>query len=142
MEARKIFKTLSFCGLVFLGILLLFENRVVLPIWLQVAGRYHTLFLHFPIVLLCLVLLAILWNQSWIQSAQWKNFESFTVLTTIGTAILGFLLSREQTDNGITLFWHKWSGTILALIAYFFSFYLCFCGVSLFLFTLHEFMLS
>jgi len=123
MEARKIFKTLSFCGLVFLGILLLFENRVVLPIWLQVAGRYHTLFLHFPIVLLCLVLLAILWNQSWIQSAQWKNFESFTVLTTIGTAILGFLLSREQTDNGITLFWHKWSGTILALIAYFFSFY-------------------
>lgn len=123
MNARKMMKTLSFCGLVFLGFLLLFENRIVLPIGLQVAGKFHTLLLHFPIVLLCLVLLALLWNESWIQTATWKNFESFTVLTTVVTAILGFLLSIEQTDIGNVLSWHKWSGTVLAFLSYLIIFY-------------------
>ena len=123
MDARKMMKTLSFCGLVFLGFLLLFENRIVLPIGLQVAGKFHTLLLHIPIVLLCLVLLALLWNESWIQTATWKNFESFTVLTTVVTAILGFLLSIEQTDIGNVLSWHKWSGTVLAFLSYLIIFY-------------------
>lgn len=123
MDVRKIMKTLSFCGLIFLGFLLLFENKVALPIWLQVAGRYHTLLLHFPIVLLCLVLLAAVWNEPLMQTTKWKNFESLTVLTTVTTAILGFFLSIEQTDNGNVLFWHKWSGTILAFLAYLFCFY-------------------
>ena len=57
------------------------------------------------------------------QTTKWKSFESFTVLTTVTTAILGFLLSIEQTDNGNVLFWHKWSGTILAFLAYLFIFY-------------------
>ena len=122
MDTRKIMKTISFCGLAFLGFLLLFENRVVLPIGWQVAGKFHTLLLHFPIVLLCLVLLAAVWNEPLMQTTKWKNFESFTVLTTVATAILGFLLSIAQTDKGDTLFWHKWSGTILAfwLISLFF----------------------
>lgn len=123
MDARKMMKTLSFCGLVFLGFLLLFENRIVLPIGLQVAGKFHTLLLHFPIVLLCLVLLVLLWKESWIQTATWKNFESFTVLTTVVTAILGFLLSIEQTDIGNVLSWHKWSGTVLAFLSYLIIFY-------------------
>ncbi len=123
IDARKIMKTTSFCGLVFLGFLLLFENRVVLPIGLQVAGKFHTLLLHFPIVLLCLVLLAAVWNEPMMQTTKWKNFESLTVLTTVSTAILGFLLSIEQTDKGDTLFWHKWSGTFLAFLAYLFIFY-------------------
>lgn len=123
MDTRKIMKTISFCGLAFLGFLLLFENRVVLPIGWQVAGKFHTLLLHFPIVLLCLVLLAAVWNEPLLQTTKWKNFESFTVLTTVATAILGFLLSIEQTDKGNTLFWHKWSGTILAFLAFLFIFY-------------------
>ncbi len=123
IDSRKIMKTLSFCGLVFLGFLLLFENRMVLPAWLQVAGRWHTLFLHFPIVLLVLVLLAVLWNEPLMQTTKWKGFEALTVATTVSTAILGLLLSREQTDTGNGLFLHKWSGTILALTVYLFCFY-------------------
>lgn len=123
IDSRKIMQTLSFCGLVFLGFLLVFENRMVLPAWLQVAGRGHTMFLHFPIVLLMLVLLAVLWNEPLMQTTKWKKFEALTVVTTVTTAILGLLLSREQTTTGTDLFLHKWSGTILALIAYLFCFY-------------------
>ena len=39
------------CLLIFLVIM---ENRVVVPSWLQVAGRMHPLVLHFPIVLILL----------------------------------------------------------------------------------------
>jgi hypothetical protein len=123
IDSRKIMQTLSFCGLVFLGFLLLFENRMVLPAWLQVAGRGHTMFLHFPIVLLMLVLLAVLWNEPLMQTSKWKSFEALTVGTTVTTAILGLLLSREQTTTGTDLLLHKWSGTILALITYLFCFY-------------------
>ena len=123
MELRKIMKTLSFCGLVFLVFLLLFEERVVLPAWLQVIGRTHTILLHFPIALICLVLLAEIWNESLMKTVKWKNFEALTALTTVVTAILGLLLSKEQTDAGNTLFWHKWMGSFLALLAYLFCFY-------------------
>ena len=40
--------------------LLLFEDRIVLPGWLQVTGRMHPMFLHFPIVLVVLYALWVL----------------------------------------------------------------------------------
>ena len=45
------------CLLLFL---LLFENRITVPIWLQVVGRTHPLVLHFPIVLVILYALTML----------------------------------------------------------------------------------
>ena len=45
------------CLLLFL---LLFENRLSIPVWLQVAGRMHPLILHFPVVLVILYALITL----------------------------------------------------------------------------------
>ena len=39
------------CLLVFL---LIFEDRLLLPPWVQTVGRMHPLLLHFPIVLMVL----------------------------------------------------------------------------------------
>ena len=44
------------CLLVFL---LLFQDRLAVPAWLQVAGRMHPLVLHFPIVLLVLYAITV-----------------------------------------------------------------------------------
>jgi uncharacterized membrane protein len=41
---------------IFIVFLLLFENRLVVPLWLQPVGRMHPVLLHFPIVILLLAL--------------------------------------------------------------------------------------
>src|SRR5450432_1247130 len=40
---------------------LLFDNRLVVPSWLQVLGRMHPVVLHFPIVLVILYAVWMIW---------------------------------------------------------------------------------
>jgi len=101
--------------------LLLFESRIQLPGWLQVAGRMHPMMLHFPIVLSVLYVLYALFLQSRlsppavaIQVGDWLLLLSaFTAATT---AIMGLFLSREAGYDAEALMWHKWGGVAVSLL--------------------------
>jgi uncharacterized membrane protein len=99
------------CMLLFL---LFFEDRLVLPAWLQVIGRMHPLLLHFPLVLIVLYAgLAV--------TRRDKNSGSSLLLiaafTAVVTAIMGLFLSREEGYDAQALFWHKWGGVAISLLA-------------------------
>ena len=99
------------CMLLFL---LLFEDRLALPAWLQVIGRMHPLLLHFPLVLIVLyAALAV--------AGRDKNFGSSLLLiasfTAVVTAVMGLFLSREEGYDAQALFWHKWGGVAISVFA-------------------------
>ena len=110
-----------FTLVVFTLFLLLFADKIVVPIWLQPLGRMHPLLLHFPIVLL---LLAMVMEAFRFRSSNASNgsdttefYQTFlTNLLLIGTlfagvtVILGLFLSKEDGYSGQVLQWHKWSG--------------------------------
>src|SRR5689334_7046619 len=101
--------------------LLLFENRIVLPAWLQVAGRMHPMFLHFPIVLVVLYAFWVLFLQKRItpQESAGHIGEGLLLLsaaTSALTALMGLFLSREKGYDPEALLWHKWGGIAVSLI--------------------------
>ena len=108
---------------IFILFLVLFTNKLVLPYWLQPAGRLHTLVLHFPIVILLLAL-----GMDFFRFRPGNNANTFytnfsrsllltgTLLAGI-TVIMGLFLSREEGYTGDTLLWHKWMGAALFFIA-------------------------
>ena len=57
---KNILFNVSFALNCLLLFLLLFENRLSVPAWLQVAGRMHPLILHFPLVLIVLYAVAVI----------------------------------------------------------------------------------
>ena len=106
------------CLLVFL---LFFESRIVLPAWLQVAGRMHPMVLHFPIVFIILYILYVLFFQKRIlpaetavQMGEWLLLLS--ALTAALTAIMGLFLSIEEGYDAEALLWHKWGGIMVSLL--------------------------
>jgi len=52
---ERCFEQFVLTSAVFLAFLLAFEAQIVVPNWLQVVGRLHPLVLHFPIVLLLIL---------------------------------------------------------------------------------------
>ena len=106
------------CVLVFL---LLFESRIVLPAWLQVAGRMHPMILHFPIAFVVLYVLYVLFFQkklsppeTAIQIGEWLLLLS--TFTAAITALMGLFLSREEGYDAEALLWHKWGGVGVSLL--------------------------
>ena len=107
----------------FIFFLLLFEDKLVVPAWLQPLGRMHPLILHFPIVLL---LLAMLMEFSRFKRPSgekdlYERFSSYLLLTGVITAaitvIMGIFLSQEEEYTAAALFRHKWSGILLFYIS-------------------------
>jgi uncharacterized membrane protein len=101
--------------------LLLFENRIILPAWLQVAGRMHPMILHFPIVLIVLYVLYVLFFQKKISPpetalhiGEWLLLLS--AFTAAITALMGLFLSREEGYDPEVLLWHKWGGAGVSLL--------------------------
>jgi uncharacterized membrane protein len=107
---------------------LLLEDRIVVPSWLQVAGRLHPMILHFPIVL---IIVYALWEwimvpalrkgavgpTGMIPGRDWTGELADGLLlgaavTAAITAIMGFLLSREPEYDGAAVGWHKWLGAL------------------------------
>ena len=115
---RKTGSSLSLAGLVFLLFLFVFEGYLHIPAWLQVVGRMHPLMLHFPIVLLVISLLSYWVPQDPSQEDIWEWIRLSAALTALASAIMGMLLSMEQSDKGEMLVYHKWAGISLAIIAY------------------------
>lgn len=107
------------CGLLFL---LLFEQRLQVPAWLQVAGRLHPLLLHFPIVLL---VLAVVWEAATFFKPPYSKqsrevgdaFLLIAALTSVVTSLAGLFLSREEGYEPEALLWHKWGGVAVSLLS-------------------------
>jgi uncharacterized membrane protein len=115
------------CLLLFL---LLFENKLSIPVWLQVAGRMHPLILHFPVVLVILYALTTLIAgfRKENKDETYKNITDFLLLlcalSSVVTALAGLFLSREEGYDAEALLWHKWSGAAISVFTlgwYYFS---------------------
>lgn len=101
--------------------LLVFQDKVILPAWLQPVGRMHPMLLHLPIGLL--ILAAVLWvfRKEFEGNGFNKLFGfvlSLTALTAALTALMGFFLSREEGYTADLLNWHKYTGIGLSFLTY------------------------
>jgi uncharacterized membrane protein len=99
--------------------LLLFEDRFVVPFWMQATGRMHPLVLHFPLVVLILYSVWVLIVQNsdpvrW-NAALADSLLIIGALTAAVAAFSGFILSREEGYESGTLLWHKWLGVAISL---------------------------
>lgn len=94
--------------------------------WLHGIGRFHFLFLHFPIALIVMTAVAeLLWL--WFKNPLFAHAARFMILSAalfaLPTAFLGFAFSYGQHYEGLPLdlfLWHRYFGcftTGLALIA-------------------------
>ena len=121
-----------FATVIFVLVLLLFDDRIVVPLWLQPLGRMHPLLLHFPIVILLLAMVMEAFrfrvsnpdNQlidptranGGVPAQRDFYGEFLSGLLLVGTlsagltVIMGLFLSREDGYTGSVLEWHKWTG--------------------------------
>src|SRR5690348_12467343 len=102
---KRITLGLSWFLNILLLFLLLFEDRVQLPVWLQVTGRMHPLVLHFPLTLLFVgILLEYLLTRKAFQHPAVQHITSFVfylfALSAAVTAVFGFFLYEEGTYLG------------------------------------------
>ena len=115
------------CLLLFL---LVFENKLSIPVWLQVTGRMHPLILHFPVTLVILYALTtlIFAFKKGKTDDSYKNTTDLLLLlaalSSAVTALAGLFLSREEGYDAEALQWHKWSGVGVSVFTsgwYYFS---------------------
>lgn len=119
---RQITLNLVYFLNVLLIFLLVFEDWVQLPVFLQVTGRMHPLVLHFPLVLLFVGIFL-----EWLTSLKNFHHPATREITTVVfylfalgaafTALFGFFLYREGSYLGDEVVWHKWLGTAVSLLA-------------------------
>jgi uncharacterized membrane protein len=120
---NKIINAILFGGIVLLLFLFTFEDKLQIPIWLQVAGRMHPLVLHFPIVFLILSIIPCWLTYKISSNELWFYIRMAAAFTAIVTAMMGMLLSIEQSDKGELLTWHKWTGISIAIVSWLFFIY-------------------
>ena len=102
---------------IFIAFILLFEDKLAVPQWLQPLGRMHPLVLHFPIVLLLLAVVMELFRfkTGYRTNDFYQRFTSGLLLTGVISAgitvIMGIFLSQEEGYSDAALLWHKAWGT-------------------------------
>lgn len=120
------FRLIALNLLYFLNVLLVFlllvEDKVQLPLFLQVTGRMHPLVLHFPLVLLFVgIFLEFQITQKNFQHPAVLKITSyvfyFFALSAAVTALFGFFLYKEGSYLGQEVMLHKWLGTVVSLLA-------------------------
>ena len=120
-QLEKAIPNLVFGMLCMLTVLLAFEDWVALPAWIQAVGRMHPLVLHFPIVLIVLLLVVHL-AKPYLASAARAQITQFlllsTALTTTLAAVMGFFLAQEGGYATEAMQWHKWSGLAVSYLVY------------------------
>lgn len=108
---------------VLLFFLLVVEDKVQLPVFLQVTGRMHPLVLHFPLTLLFVGIFLewLITRKSFQQPAVMKitaYFFHLFALTAALTALFGFFLFKEGSYQGEEVLLHKWIGAAVSLLAF------------------------
>ncbi len=113
-----------FVLVVFITFILIFEHYLIVPVWLQVAGRMHPLMLHFPIVLLLIAagLQFYRFSKGDMVSDELKTILRqlwlFSALLTGITVIMGIFLSQEEGYGGDILWQHKWTGVVAFYLSF------------------------
>jgi uncharacterized membrane protein len=126
MQRRKnVLFNIILCLNCLLLLFVLAGDKMHIPAWLQVVGRMHPLILHFPIVLLMLYIFWSIVLQAKTKATltgpedeigKWLLLIS--AFTSAITALMGFLLSKEEGYNQQALWWHKWGGVTISLFAF------------------------
>ncbi len=110
-----------FCIQVLLIFLLFVEDRIMLPPWLQVAGRMHPLILHLPIGIMSFLVILILVQKQFEQALMHQVIHLGLLLTSISAslaALFGFFLSLQSDYGSTVLMRHKVGGVILSCLCY------------------------
>lgn len=102
--------------------LFIFDNRLHIPPWLQVVGRMHTMFLHFPIVMLALCIFWELFSgykklYVGVKAEIGDELLLAAAITSVITALMGLFLSREDGYTADLLVWHKWGGVFISFLS-------------------------
>ena len=84
--------------------------------WQQLIGRFHPLAVHLPIGMLLLIPLLEIRGLSHPALREAAGFIlGLSVLTTLGTVALGYLLAYGSGTTGVTVTYHMWGGLFLAI---------------------------
>ncbi|GAB2800943.1 hypothetical protein GCM10027275_53720 [Rhabdobacter roseus] len=115
-KAKGIAEQVLIAANVFILFILIFEEKLEVPLWLQPLGRMHPLLLHFPIALLLLALAMefFRFRTTYASNAFYRTFLTnlllVSTLLAAVTIIMGLFLAREEGYAGQVLAWHKWTG--------------------------------
>ncbi|HEY5917767.1 MAG TPA: peptidylprolyl isomerase, partial [Chryseolinea sp.] len=117
----RIVVNVIFCIQVLLIFLLFVEDKVLLPAWLQVAGRMHPLVLHLPIGILIFLVVIVFFQKQLDSSFTNEIIHIGLVITSLSAsiaALFGFFLSLQSDYGTAVLMRHKASGIILSFLCY------------------------
>ncbi|MEP6947830.1 MAG: chitobiase/beta-hexosaminidase C-terminal domain-containing protein [Ginsengibacter sp.] len=119
---KTIIFNLTFALNCLLLFLLVFENKIHIPAWLQVVGRMHTMFVHFPIVMLALCIFWELFSgykklYVGVKAEIGDELLLAAAITSVSTALMGLFLSREDGYTPDLLVWHKWGGVFISFLS-------------------------
>ncbi len=107
---------------VLLLFLFLFDERIQLPVWLQVAGRLHPLVLHLPIGLI-IFLIVLLFFRNQFKKKSFNRLTFFCLLlislSASFSALFGLFLSLQGDYGAEQLQQHKVGGVVLSFMCYF-----------------------
>ncbi len=98
---------------IFVAFLLVFQSKLVIPVWLQPLGRMHTMILHFPIVLLLVSMVMEFFRFKTDNHANefYRRFTSGLMLAGVIcsgiTVIMGIFLSQEAGYSQYILSRHR-----------------------------------
>lgn len=101
-----------------LGVFLAFTNQwLVVPSWLQIGGRFHPLLVHFPITLVLLGVVILIFADSESSRPLLRTVLLAAAFTSTLTAISGFFLSKEGGYDDDVLTFHRWAGVMLSILS-------------------------
>lgn len=100
---------------------LIFDDKLIVPSWLQVAGRLHPVILHFPIVLVLIYFVITLIIPKKTKAEPWFiDLSGWLLLIAafmaVITALAGLLLSREAGYDADNIALHKYTGSITSFL--------------------------
>ena len=119
---RSVLSNLVFLLQGILILLLIFYKQLSVPEWLQVGGRFHPLILHFPIVLILLLPVIMLFKKSIADENVAENLFGFFLLhaaffATV-SALSGMFLSADGGYDEDLLQSHLISGSLTAILCF------------------------
>ena len=118
---KKIIADAVFVIQILIIFILIFENRIAIPVFLQAFGRLHPLLLHLPIGLL-IVTAILLFTRKYFEGKSLDEIVGvllhFAALTASLTTLMGLFLSLEGSFGVDQLQLHKWLGVALSFLCW------------------------